>query len=94
MTTLDFDATALRTTPRGAVARRAVNWIAASFTAWQNRRAFYRLSELSDIELRDIGLSRGDLSVALSLGKDPTVSLRTITHLRREKVEPVAALRV
>ena len=94
MTTLDLDATSLRRAPREAVARRAVNWIVASYKAWQNRRAFYRLSELSDVELHDIGLTRGDLSVAVTLGNDPTASLRAITNLKRDSLEPISATRI
>lgn len=94
MTTLDFDATSTRTAPREAVALRAVKWIASAYNSWQNRRAFYRLGEMSDTELHDIGLTRGDLSVAVMLGSDPTRTLGAIAHSRRESMEPFSTVRV
>jgi len=94
MTTLDFDATSLRTPSREAVSLRAVKWIVSAYTNWQNRRAFYRLGEMSDTELHDIGLTRGDLSVAVSLANDPTSALGAIANSRRENMEPFSAMRV
>lgn len=94
MTTLDFDATSMRSTSREAVALRVVKWIASAYNSWQNRRAFYRLGELSDTELHDIGLTRGDLSVAVALGSDPTRTLGAIANSRREMVEPFSVTRV
>ncbi|RFC67182.1 MULTISPECIES: DUF1127 domain-containing protein [Mesorhizobium] len=94
MTTLDFDATSMRSVTREAVALRAAKWIASAYNSWQNRRAFYRLGELSDTELHDIGLTRGDLSVAVAVGSDPTRTLGAIASSRRELVEPFSAARV
>lgn len=94
MTTLDFDATSTRISTREGAVLRAVKWIASAYNSWQNRRAFYRLGELSDTELHDIGLTRGDLSVAVTLGSDPTRTLRAIAHSRRESMEPFSAMRV
>lgn len=94
MTTLDFDATSLSAAPREAAALRAVNWIVATYNALKNRRAFYRLSDLSDLELQDIGLTRGDLTVAVALGTDPTRYLGAIAQTRREGVEPFPMPRV
>lgn len=93
MTTLDFDATPLRN-PRETVILRVVKWFAANYKALQNRRAFYRLSEMSDVELHDIGLTRGDLSVAITLGADPTRGLGAIANSRRETMEPFSVMRV
>ncbi|MCO5063341.1 MAG: DUF1127 domain-containing protein [Rhizobiaceae bacterium] len=94
MTTIDLEAPAFAATAREGAARRVAKRIAAGYRAWQNRRAFYRLSDMSDIELHDIGLTRGDLSVAVSLGNDPTANLRAITNSRRENVEPFSATRI
>lgn len=57
--------------------------------AWRNRREFYRLGEMSDAELSDIGLVRSDLSVAfgLPLGSDPTAHLGAIAQNRFHSVE-------
>jgi uncharacterized protein YjiS (DUF1127 family) len=40
--------------------------IARGITLWANRRAVFRLAGLDDRNLRDIGLSRGDIDWALS----------------------------
>jgi uncharacterized protein YjiS (DUF1127 family) len=52
--------------------------------AWKNRRAFYRLGELSDAELADIGLTRSDLHVAIAapFASDPTARLRDMAAER------------
>jgi uncharacterized protein YjiS (DUF1127 family) len=50
------------TVPKGATLRaRIVQSLYGQMVAWKNRRAFYRLSQFSDYELSDIGLTRGDL---------------------------------
>jgi uncharacterized protein YjiS (DUF1127 family) len=61
-----------------------VRTAAALYRAWKNRRAFYRLGELSDAELADIGLTRTDLHVAVTapFAADPTVRLRAIADER------------
>lgn len=85
MTTLDHAAThALPAMGRQAIATRAVNFVAATFQAWKNRRAVYRLGELTDAELHDIGLTRSDLSVAIDLpfGSDPTAHLGSVADAR------------
>lgn len=50
--------------------------------------AFYRLGEMSDAELADIGLTRADLHVAIdgAFGTDPTVKLRAIASDRIERI--------
>ncbi|TIV11712.1 MAG: DUF1127 domain-containing protein, partial [Mesorhizobium sp.] len=69
-----------------------VNAIANSYRAWKNRRAFYRLGEMSDAELADIGLTRGDLHVAIDVpfGRDPTAKLRVIASERADTIEDLA----
>ena len=65
------------------------------FMAFKNRREFYRLGEMSDAELADIGLTRADLHVAYGhpLGTDPTSALSVIVRRRAEDEEAVAPAR-
>lgn len=60
--------------------------------AWKNRRDFYRLGEMSDAELADIGLTRSDLHVVVDLafGRDPTVHLGPLAETRRREIEAAA----
>ena len=92
MTTYDFATESSRITSRPAVATRVANAIANVYRAWKNRRAFYRLGEMSDAELADIGLTRADLHVAIGVpfGRDPTAILREIASDRVETVEDIA----
>ena len=92
MTTIDFASETPRITRRPAVATLVVNAIANSYRAWKNRRAFYRLGEMSDAELADIGLTRADLHVAIDVpfGRDPTAILREIASDRVETIEDIA----
>ncbi len=78
MTTIDFATETSRITSRPAVAMRVANTVFNFYRAWKNRRAFYRLGEMSDAELADIGLTRADLHVAIDVpfGRDPTAMLR------------------
>jgi uncharacterized protein YjiS (DUF1127 family) len=66
------------------VVARLVQAISSAYTAFRNRREFYRLGELSDAELADIGLTRADLHVAVGqpFGMDPTASLNTMVRRR------------
>jgi uncharacterized protein YjiS (DUF1127 family) len=54
--------------------------------AWRNRREFYRLGDMTDAELKDIGLTRADLyfANALPYGRDPTARLRAIVEARTD----------
>ena len=92
MATFDFATETSRITPRPAVARRVVNAVSNVYRAWKNRRAFYRLGEMSDAELADIGLTRADLHVAIDVpfGRDPTVKLRSIATDRADTIEDLA----
>ncbi|UDL92110.1 DUF1127 domain-containing protein [Mesorhizobium sp. PAMC28654] len=92
MTTFDFATETSRITSRPAVATRMVNTVSNFYRAWKNRRAFYRLGEMSDAELADIGLTRSDLYVAIDVpfGSDPTVRLRSIAVERAETIEDLA----
>jgi uncharacterized protein YjiS (DUF1127 family) len=68
-----------------AILSKGVQAVAAFFRAWRNRREFYRLGTMTDAELRDIGLTRADLHVAIgSLAMDPTANLRAIVEGRRD----------
>ena len=73
-------------------AARVVNVIRNVYTAWKNRRDFYRLGEMSDAQLADIGLARSDLNVVVDLrfGSDPTVYLGSIAEARRREIEACA----
>ncbi|MDG4882565.1 DUF1127 domain-containing protein [Mesorhizobium sp. WSM4884] len=86
MTTIEFASETPRITTRPAVATRVLNAVVDACRAWKNRRAFYRLGEMSDAELADIGLTRADLHVAVGVpfGRDPTVKLRAITEERAD----------
>ena len=84
MSTCEFVSDTSRVTTRPAVATRVANRFVAFFRAWKNRRVFYRLGEMSDAELADIGLTRADLHVAIDVpfGSDPTARLRSLAHNR------------
>lgn len=92
MTTYDFAPESARITATPAAATRVFNRVVGFFRTWQNRRTFYRLGEMSDLELADIGLTRADLSVAIDLpfGSDPTVKLRSIASERVALAHKVA----
>lgn len=85
MTTLDHGRLS---TAQGAFAARitaaVVNAVSTWLRAMRNRRAVYRLGELSDWELADIGLTRADLNVVwrAPLGIDPTEELGSIAAAR------------
>jgi uncharacterized protein YjiS (DUF1127 family) len=63
-------------------ATRTAQKAAALFTAWQNRRALYRMGAMSDHELSDIGLTRADLYAVESgpVFADPTARLGALAH--------------
>ena len=93
MTTLTHDVThSMPATALPSIATVVVNAIVKFLRAWKNRRAFYRLGEMSDAELADIGLTRADLNVAIDLpfGSDPTTHLGSMAETRR--VEALARL--
>jgi len=77
---------------RPAFAARAMNTLVRMYRVWRNRRDFRRLSEMTDWELRDIGLVRSDLSYASdrSLGTDPTLRLGSLARSRAESIEELA----
>jgi uncharacterized protein YjiS (DUF1127 family) len=91
MSAYDFAASSGKVA-RQAAPKRVIRVAADLYRAWQNRRAFYRLGELSDLELADIGLTRSDLHVAVDapFGSDPTVRLRSITEDRFDMIENLA----
>ncbi|MBN9243659.1 MAG: DUF1127 domain-containing protein [Mesorhizobium sp.] len=92
MSAAHFAAETSRVAARPAATTRALEALSNLYRAWKNRRAFYRLGELSDTELADIGLTRADLSVAIDmpLGTDPTRRLRAIAAERNETIEDAA----
>ena len=84
MTTLYHAPETIEAAGRPSIAVRVGTWIVNFLTAWKNRRVFYHLGEMSDSELRDIGLTRGDLSIALDLplASDPTAHLGAMARKR------------
>jgi uncharacterized protein YjiS (DUF1127 family) len=86
MTTLEFATDTMHAAPRPALTARFLNMVAHAFRSLKNRRAFYRLGDMSDAELSDIGLTRADLHVAVAgpYGIDPTTRLRAIVEARNE----------
>ena len=75
-----------------SAAASIVNALANFLRAWKNRREFYRLGEMSDAELADIGLTRSDLTVAIDLpfGSDPTAHLGSLAEARQRETETMA----
>ena len=95
MTTLAHDATeTMQAETRPTIAVVAVNAVVNFLRAWKNRRAFYRLGEMSDSQLADIGLTRADLNVVVGLpfSADPTAHLGSMAEARR--IESLARLTV
>lgn len=84
MTALEFATHTTQSASRPALVVRAVNAVSQLLRSVKNRRAFYRLGDMSDAELADIGLTRGDLHVAVTgpFGLDPTTRLRAIAEER------------
>ncbi len=94
MTTLAPATGTMHAETRPAFSARVVNAVSNFLRAWKNRRAFYELSAMSDAELSDIGLTRGDLNVAVALpfGSDPTVHLGTLADARLRPIDDAARL--
>jgi uncharacterized protein YjiS (DUF1127 family) len=86
MTALDHISSTSRFATRPNLVVRALRAVSNIYRAFRNRREFYRLGELSDAELADIGLTRADLHVAVGnpFAVDPTVSLSVIVRRRVE----------
>jgi len=61
--------------------------LARYFTNWRRRRKLYRISDLDDHLLEDIGLQRLEVEEALRLplGLDPIWELDRRAHLRRTR---------
>jgi uncharacterized protein YjiS (DUF1127 family) len=88
MTALDFTTGSTRITHRPALLVQGLNAATKFYRAWRNRREFYRLGELTDAELKDIGLTRADLYIARTepLGVDPTAQLRSVVASRLSSI--------
>ena len=86
MATFDHAPQTMQLAARPAFAARVMNTVSNTYRAWKNRREFYRLGEMTDAELADIGLTRADLHVVveLSFGADPTRRLGSIARARAE----------
>lgn len=72
------------TEARSASKVRVLRALNALFRAWRNRGEMRRLSEMTEWELADIGLTRRDLVLAGSgsIGSDPTRILQRIVAER------------
>lgn len=93
MTICDEAHETMRIERRPAFAARVIGALSNLYRTWKNRRQFYRLGEMSDAELADIGLVRSDLHfvVDLPFGVDPTTQLNSIVRARTElSVEDMA----
>lgn len=93
MTICDEAHETMRIETRPAFAARVIGALSNLYRTWKNRRQFYRLGEMSDAELADIGLVRSDLHfvVDLPFGVDPTTRLNSIVRARTElSVEDMA----
>jgi uncharacterized protein YjiS (DUF1127 family) len=92
MTALDHATQTMHAATRPAAVTRVANAVSTFFRAWRNRREFYRLGDMSDAELADIGLTRADLHVVVGspFGIDPTVRLGAIVQARTESIEDMA----
>ncbi|MGB8817724.1 MAG: DUF1127 domain-containing protein [Rhizobiaceae bacterium] len=91
MTTIDAcetRKTATGWTAIAATAAAAVEKAGNLYRAWQNRRELYRLSDMSDRELQDIGLSRSDLFIARDVPAsiDPTARLGALADRNCRKI--------
>ncbi len=66
--------------------RRILSSLAEGFRAWRNRRAVTGLLDLDDRMLRDIGLTRSDVTSALAgkRSEDPSMRLAATTGERRK----------
>jgi uncharacterized protein YjiS (DUF1127 family) len=95
MTALDHRTLEMPARVRPALGLRLINAVSAFLRAWKNRREIYHLGEMSDAQLADIGLVRGDLHVAwrTPMGTDPTSTLGSISEARLRAAE-IAARRV
>ena len=87
MSTFDHFSSTSRFATRPNIVVRAVQALWNGYKAFKNRREFYRLGELSDAELADIGLTRADLHVAVGhpFGGDPTASLSSLVRRRADE---------
>ncbi|WP_417675761.1 DUF1127 domain-containing protein [Roseibium sp.] len=65
--------------------------IARAWRAYKNRREVVKLYEMSDSQLEDIGLTRGDVRRALQLPLfiDPTPVLNTWADQKRVRFRPI-----
>ena len=84
MTTIDCPESTIRQPLALSLAAALVAKTNALFRALRNRREMYHLGQMSDLELADIGLRRGDLFVATAdpLTIDPTGRLNAIANGR------------
>ena len=92
MITIDHTTPTARFATRTSMVARLVQGVSGLYRAFKNRREFYRLGEMSDAELADIGLTRADLHVAYGhpFAVDPTLALSAMVRRRAEDEEAAA----
>ena len=73
-----------------ALATRAVRFGKAAIRAWNNRRQFRRLHDMSDWELADIGLSRDDLRDAWKRRVDTPAIYLSVESMPRPEVRGIS----
>lgn len=95
MTALDHGTLDTPARVRPALGLHVINAVVGFLRAWKNRREIYRLGDMTDAQLADIGLVRSDLHVAwrVPMGCDPTSTLGSLSEARLRAAE-FAARRV
>lgn len=84
MNTIDCTQTPIRRPLALTLAAQVLAKVGDVMNAYRNRREFYRLGQMSDLELADIGLRRGDLYAVSenTLTLDPTSRLGALAEGR------------
>ncbi|QDZ02342.1 DUF1127 domain-containing protein [Nitratireductor mangrovi] len=96
MTALHHDPIPLAGHVRPRIVARVLRVVAERIVqlwrAWKNQREVIRLAEMTDAQLADIGLVRGDLHAAAQtpLGVDPTAYLGLVSASRSREIEDAA----
>lgn len=87
MSAVDHSSEPMTAVARPAYTARVIQAVAKFLRARRNRREIYRLADMSEYELSDIGLTRADLRMAFRApaGVDPSAELRAIAAARSQE---------